>query len=66
MLRARLLLATLAGAALAGCSREAPRPDVLFLTVETTRADRVRHGGGEPDTMPELEALFTPALAEIR
>jgi len=56
MSRARLLVVTL-GAALAGCGRDAPRPDVLLLTVETTRADRVRHGGGEPDTMAELEAL---------
>ena len=57
VLAAALLAALLAGAALPGCSRAAPRPSVLLVTIDTLRADAVGAWGGEPGTTPAIDAL---------
>ena len=39
------------------CSREAPKPDVLIVTLDTTRADRMGAYGQSPSPTPHFDAL---------
>jgi len=41
----------------AGCTAEDPRPDVLLITVDTLRADRLGAWGYRVDTSPRMDAL---------
>jgi arylsulfatase A-like enzyme len=50
-------LASLALAALAGCTQEGPRPDVLLVTIDTLRSDHCSAYGYPIDTTPHLTAL---------
>lgn len=50
-----LLLA--AACLMGGCTREDPRPNVLLITLDTTRADHLTCYGYERDTSPSLDAL---------
>jgi len=42
---------------LLGCSRDARPPDVLLITLDTTRADALGCYGGPPGATPHLDAL---------
>ena len=54
VLRRLLVLALLAGCALAATARQ---PNILLITVDTTRADRVGFLGGKRGLTPNLDAL---------
>lgn len=54
--RARALLLLAACAALGGCSGD-PRPNLVLVTIDTLRADRVSAYGYELPTTPEIDAL---------
>jgi arylsulfatase A-like enzyme len=59
----RLLLLLLAGAALACSKPEPPRPkNVLFLLVDTLRADHLGTSGYARDTSPNVDALARESL----
>ncbi|MCB9913635.1 MAG: sulfatase [Planctomycetes bacterium] len=61
-LRSPLVLAVAALALVAGgCARKAPRPNVLFVVVDTLRADRVGALGGG-DLTPHLDALAAQSV----
>ncbi len=41
----------------AGCAKDAPRPDILLVTIDTLRSDHCSAYGYEIETTPNLEAL---------
>jgi arylsulfatase A-like enzyme/Flp pilus assembly protein TadD len=55
-LRVLLLLAPL------GCGRSERPRDLLLVTLDTTRADRLAAYGGAPDVSPRLDAFFREAV----
>ncbi len=65
MYRALLLvvIAHVAACVLSGCARQQadqvvpPPPDVVLITIDTLRADRVGAYGGRPETTPNLDRL---------
>ena len=61
---APLLLVSLALLTALGCRdpEPGPRPDVLFLTIDTLRADHLPLYGYERDTMPHVAALAGEAV----
>jgi hypothetical protein len=52
-----LLLSLSSALLLAACSEEAPRPNVLVVTIDTLRADFVGCYGGSPARTPVLDSL---------
>ncbi len=48
---------------LAGCSRPAPPPDLILVTWDTTRADRVGPGAAVPGLTPAFDALAATGLS---
>ena len=52
--------------ALAGCARQAQRPNVLLVTIDTLRADHVGCYGYGRDTTPNLDALAAEELRFTR
>jgi choline-sulfatase len=63
--KARLLrraLPALALAAVAGCTAEGPRPDVLLVTIDTLRSDHCSAYGYAIDTTPHLAALASKGV----
>ena len=64
----KLLLASLAPA-LAGCDpgeRVGPRPDIVLVTLDTTRADHLGCYGYERDTSPNLDRLAAEGVVHER
>lgn len=60
-MRVMLLMAALL---LCACSAEEPRrPNVLLITVDTLRADRIHHAYGTERVMPTLHALSAQSLS---
>ncbi len=63
-------IAVAAGILLAGCGRGATGPNVLLITLDTTRADYISPLGADPRITPHLQALadrsslFTRATSE--
>ncbi len=57
-----LLFVSLVAAGLAGCARPPERPDVLLITVDTLRRDRLGVYGCERDTSPRLDAFAERGL----
>ena len=51
---------------LAACAKQAERPNVLLVTVDTLRADHVGCYGYERDTTPHLDALAAEGLRFTR
>ncbi len=47
---------------LAGCARQPERPNVLLVTIDTLRADRISAAGYERETTPVLDALAAEGL----
>lgn len=47
---------------LAGCAPPEPKPNVLLITLDTTRADRLGCYGYDKDTTPRLDALAARGL----
>jgi arylsulfatase A-like enzyme len=66
--RAVVVIASACCALIAGCTRSAPpagdpaRPDVVFITLDTTRADHVGAYGYERPTTPVLDELAREGL----
>jgi arylsulfatase A-like enzyme len=58
---ATLAIAATAAAILTTCSKPPPRPNVLLVTIDTLRADRVGAAGSRV-TMPNLDAFAREAL----
>lgn len=56
-MRGPLLLAVAVACALAGCARGPERPDVVLVTIDTLRADRLGCYGDSAGTSPALDAL---------
>ena len=56
----------LAALALAACAREGPRPNVLLITVDTLRADRLSAAGYARATTPNLDRLAAEGLRFTR
>lgn len=54
------------GLLLAGCVRPPERPNVLLITVDTLRADRLSHLGYPRETTPNLDALAARGLSFTR
>lgn len=62
-----LAAALLAGSAPTGCAPGAPeRPDVLLITLDTTRADHLGCYGHERATSPHLDALAAQSIRFTR
>jgi arylsulfatase A-like enzyme len=55
-------LTIVAAALVASCSREPERPNVLLITVDTLRADRLTAAGYPRATTPNLDALAAEGL----
>jgi arylsulfatase A-like enzyme len=55
-----------AALALASCAREGPRPNVLLITVDTLRADRLSAAGYARATTPNLDRLAAEGLRFAR
>ena len=71
--RVRLLvvIAHVAVCVLSGCARQQaeqvvpPPPDVVLITIDTLRADRVGAYGGRPETTPNLDQLAGPGVTFV-
>ena len=70
MIRGVVMALLALSAAFAGAAEE-PKPDILLLTIDTLRADRLEACGGKRPVMPNLDAfarsarVFTDAMAAM-
>jgi len=60
--RSTLLLGLLPLAVLAGCSDDPPRPNVLFVSIDTLRADRLGIYGHDVPTSPFIDQFASRAV----
>lgn len=58
----RLAALAIAATLVAGCERPVERPDVLVITLDTTRADRMGFLGSKAGVTPHLDALAAKSV----
>jgi len=66
MKRAVVILLFAAVAAMSGCGREGRPPNIVLITVDTMRPDRLHYGGNPRNTSPCLDRLATEGVVFTR
>jgi len=66
MKRAVVILLFAAVAAMSGCGRERRPPNIVLITVDTMRPDRLHYGGNPRNTSPCLDRLSTEGVVFTR
>jgi len=66
MKRAFVILFFAAVAAMAGCSRDKKPPNIVLITVDTLRPDRLHYGGNPRNTSPHLDRLAQEGVVFTR
>ena len=59
----RILMVALGLSAILGCTELLERPDILVITLDTTRADRFSYASDSPVPTPRIDALTAESSA---